>query len=811
MKKLSIFATTLLFALTMMLSVNVTYAYEPEDDMLQENSNETGSLGATGNQSINFDLLSNSTYEFIITVNDSYKLNVDDTQGSYLEIEAMVGSFYYNNSMNPSEWESYSYSETFTTGSSGGEFEYYSSYCIDSGSQYWDDFVDVQLYFVSQNGAVDEVPPTYSFSNFEVNTPYYDLITEAEIRAQLSATDPEEGDVTSRIAVYNDNYTSETIIVGGNYYIIYVVDDTVGNSAYLQVDINVVDEVKPYFVVTAESLIPNQTIEGVTITDEIHDGDARSFTFYEGGSTYEILDLQMQMQAYDVYSGAMGQSNESWSETFSAEDPTGSKFFNPGSLLPGNYALDYTVTDPNGNSATVTFNYEVLVNNAPIINGLDTADYEISSGNLESILSLYSAIDTEDGAVAVEISNTSLGMGEESWSTPALNGTFTVTLIAEDSLGKSTTKDITVTVIDSTQPVFKIDSIEVSNYTINVNMTDTTTLQALIDSIIVSDVYDGDLSSAIVVPSFPNFAIPGETVLNLTCEDPQGNSSTLALTVNVIDDIAPVINGATKIVKGINATLTLSDITAELSSTDNVDGIIAVEVVTDGYTGNSGNLGSYVVQYKATDSSGNISYHDVRVWVVDNQAPVWILNDFFVNITANEAMARTELVSLLQASGMIGSDISYTVTFVTDEYSGNEAIEGAYEVVMNVIYEDGSEDTISVQLNVPEVEADNDVIVVTPDEPLTGLQKTIQWVKTAASNVGNFFKAIGNGIKTGAVWTFDHLLKPAWDFIFVKDTPEDIPVYTTDPVNNVVNTGTTDIVPTELPNVSTTESLFNQL
>lgn len=779
MKKLSFLATTLLFALAMIFSVNVTYAYTSSDELFDN-------VSFTSDQ----DGFYMTSDEVVFNTNSLYQLDFDipTLEGTY-EVNITRIDYSYYNISDPSVIGSGTASGVSVNTISIGDlssceedlFHFKISIYVDDEmsmqANYWPTIsADVYSYVNLTSIVVDEVPPVYSYTNFEVDTPYHDLVTEAEIRAQLTATDPEEGDVTSRIAVYNDVYTSEVKTVGGNYYIMYVVDDTAGNSAYLQVDINVIDDRKP-----------SSTYNSTTYQD----GSSLSLSWFDDDNATAQLTLS-EIQALFTF------DDEYYSPGFLTVNTTCAGY---SQTTPGNYAVNMAVSDPSGNTADITINVTVMTNDDPVISGSSSIDVEVTDVNITEIIALFTASDTEDGSLSVVVDSTNTW----DYGNPVL-GSFTLVLSATDSLGAETLKSVAINVEDTTPGAFKIDNISVSTYTHNVNMSDTATLQDLIDSIICIDTNYGDITTSINVPTLPNLTVPGSTDMTLTCVDDSGNTATLVLTVNVIDDIVPVINGASKIVKGLTATLTLSDITAELSSTDNVDGIIAVEVVTDGYTGNSGNLGSYVVQYKATDSSGNIAYHDVRVWVVDNQVPVWILNDFFVNITENQVMDRTELVSLLQASGMIGGDISYTVTFITDEYSGNESIEGAYEVVMNVTYEDGSEDTISVQLNVPDVEDDSDVIVVTPDEPLTGLQKTIQWVKTATSNIGNFFESIWNGIKTGAVWTYDHLLKPVWDFIFVKDNPDDIPVYTTDP------TGTTTTAPpaTELPVVST-ETPYNQV
>jgi hypothetical protein len=299
-------------------------------------------------------------------------------------------------------------------------------------------------------------------------------------------------------------------------------------------------------------------------------------------------------------------------------------------------------------------------------------------------------------------------------------------------------------------------------------MSDTTSLQALIDTITASDSYDGNLTTSINVPELPSFEVPGTHTLNLTVSDSSNNQATLTIEVTVADDIPPVINGATKIVKGLTETLTLSDILAELTVIDNIDSSLSLVLVSDTYTGNSGNIGSYLVKYKATDTAGNITYHNVRVWVVDNQAPAWIINDYFVNLGINESMTRAELVSLLQSAGMIGSDISYTVTFLTDEYTGNEEIEGAYSVIMNITYENGSEEQIAVQMNVPEPQSE-DVIVIDPEGNQTGLERFI----TGALNLG---KTIANFLTTIFYeFLWKDVVVPLYEWVFIKD-PEVIPI-----------------------------------
>ncbi len=802
MKKIRSFLLIIMMILTMSMFVNTTHA---ESNNLWDSNNvhwvqqaefvyaDSGLLDGNYNLELIFlnDSLTESDFQdLIIGMHgncDDYEMYPLGSDYSYLEFDELPHSI-----LNMSGIGTKVTIEGITI--YDGAF-YISSNELDAGSFSNTSAFGTQsgLYAVSVE---DDIPPVYTYSNLSIDTPYYDLVTESEIRSQLSATDPEEGDVTSRIQVYNDNYTSEDKVVGGNYYIMYMVDDTSGNSAYLQVDINIIDDLKPYFIIEDYPYNTGDSIDGHSPDHIFYNGDSISFTWYEGDDIPADLNYILHhMYPYDDYYKIWNwDSNTGWNESF-ANDSSGDLLFEPESLTEGVYQEVYTITDPSGNTASLTFNYEVLHNNAPTITGPTTLDVDLTDFSSSDILSNYSATDVEDGIVDVSLEYVIAG-GEEDiypndWMSSPTIGSHSMYVVAYDHLGKESVLEVTVNVSDMSPALFKIDGIDTSSYNQSVYMSDTTSLQSLIDNITAIDGVDGDITSNMVVPDFPDFGIPGTTVLNITVTDSAGNEATLPITVTVIDDIAPIVNGATKVVKGITATLTISDITAELNATDNVDGIISVDLVSDGYSGNSSILGSYVVQYKATDSAGNVTYHDVRVWVVDNQAPAWVFNDYFVNLGVNQSMSRTELVSLLQSAGMIGSDISYTVTFVTDEYSGNEEIAGAYQVTMNVVYDDGSEESITVQLNVPENNND-DVIVVDPEPDRTPLgefiHNSIEWSKTAWSNIKNVGESLLNGIE----WTYDHILKPVWEFVFVKNNGDTIPEYTTTEISTTDTTITTE-------------------
>lgn len=639
--------------------------------------------------------------------------------------------------------------------------------------------------------AFDDVEPEFTYSNLQINAPWYDLPSASEIQSQLQAVDDQDGDVTNRIQIYNDAYTALPKQVGGEYFIMFRVADLTGNAAYLRVDIEIIDDVAP----TATYLgIPYDQVG--TISLSWYNDDPYGEVGDDG--KHSVSSLLERFVFADDYDASNDLNMEWWVEDEATSELYGGE--SPFEDIPGLYVVYYRVWDLSGNEATFSIHVEVIENNAPVITGPDTINFEAIPGSFldSAILALYSASDQEDGVIAVSID---AGLSSPGYLSGDIND-YAVFVVAVDSLGRETVKQVTLQVRDTTAPGFKVNNIATSSYTINVPMSNTAVLQALINQITAHDSYQGDITT-IVVPAFPSFTVPGSTIMTLRATDASGNEGTLQLTVVVQDDILPVINGATKVVKGKTAVLTLSEILAQLSAVDNVSGTLPVVLVTDGYTGNAQNVGSYLVRVKATDGAGNIQYHEVRVWVVDNVAPVWIVNDYFINLGLNESMTRTELIALLQASGMLPNNLSYTVTFLTDEYSGNQETPGDYSVVMRITFDNGNESNLSVVLNVPET-PDDDPIVVTPDTPVSGFMRFLNGAWNFIKGAWNWIKGAAATVWDASVWLYENILAPVFNWIFVPENPV-IP----DPITTTTTTITTSITTSLLPNTTTSSPMQN--
>lgn len=90
---------------------------------------------------------------------------------------------------------------------------------------------------------IDNVKPTFSGPT-TIATSNNTILTEAEVRAQLTANDEIDGNVTSKITLLEDNYTGNGNKVG-SYTITYQVKDNANNTATHIVTITRSDKIPP--------------------------------------------------------------------------------------------------------------------------------------------------------------------------------------------------------------------------------------------------------------------------------------------------------------------------------------------------------------------------------------------------------------------------------------------------------------------------------------------------------------------------------------------------------------------------------------
>lgn len=115
---------------------------------------------------------------------------------------------------------------------------------------------------------IDNVKPTFS-GPVTISTSNTTILTESDVRSQLTASDEIDGNITNKIQLVEDNYTGKGNKVG-SYTIVYSVADNAGNTATHTVTIQRIDQIPPIiWVVDGVSIrvTPTTPIDRETIID----------------------------------------------------------------------------------------------------------------------------------------------------------------------------------------------------------------------------------------------------------------------------------------------------------------------------------------------------------------------------------------------------------------------------------------------------------------------------------------------------------------------------------------------------------------
>jgi len=213
----------------------------------------------------------------------------------------------------------------------------------------------------------------------------------------------------------------------------------------------------------------------------------------------------------------------------------------------GTYPVTVTVADESANSASVTFNVNVLDITDPVADAGD--DQSVKQGTTVT----FNAKDSSDN-VEIATYSWSFDYGGSSETLTGMTGTFkfdevgvyTVILTVTDAAGNSAQDTMTVTVTDDQKPVAKIsvspDGDVPQNTEVNLGAEDSTDNVGIVNYtwVIKKGTTTVDtLTGANVTFSFPEV---GDYKVELTVDDASGNEATATVIITVLDGIPPVVD-----------------------------------------------------------------------------------------------------------------------------------------------------------------------------------------------------------------------------------------------------------------------------
>ena len=336
-----------------------------------------------------------------------------------------------------------------------------------------------------------------------------------------------------------------------------------------------------------------------------------------------------------------------------------------------------TVTDPSGNSATCTSTVTVADTLSPTITCPTNLIVNNDPGLCSATVNYPMPVVSDNCS-----SNLVMTAGLPSGSIFP-TGTTTVSYRVTDPSGLSDSCSFTVTVIDAEAPVISCQ---------NVSVIMDASGQASITAAMINGGSTDNCGIASITASPTTFTAAGNFPVTLTVTDINGNTSTCASTVTVIDNTPPVILcQPTTIYIDNNGTAILNATDIDAGSSDN-SGTLSLFTLPS--TFNCGQLGSNSTYLLGTDASGNMAFCATTVTVLDTLDPVAVCQDITVNLGAGGTVTITPAMVGANSTDNCGGSLNFALSQTTFNATGT------YTVVLTVTDASGNTSTCSSTVTV---------------------------------------------------------------------------------------------------------------
>ncbi|MBL0102493.1 MAG: HYR domain-containing protein [Bacteroidetes bacterium] len=307
-----------------------------------------------------------------------------------------------------------------------------------------------------------------------------------------------------------------------------------------------------------------------------------------------------------------------------------------GSVFPiGTTTVTSVATDASGNTATCSFDVTVTDNEDPAITCPSNIAVSSDAGTCGAVVNF--SVTTSDNCSSSVV------------STPASGsvfpiGTTTVTSVATDASGNTSTCSFDVTVTDNEFPA-------ISGCSPVLSITPSSSCGGIVSW--TAPTASDNCGTPTLTSNFnPGDAFPaGTTTVTYTATDASGNVTTCSFNVFIADNQDPVITCPSNISVSTDAGSCGAIVSFSVSATDNC----SASVISTPASGSFFAIGTTTVTSVATDPSGNTATCSFDVTVTDNEDP---------------AIACPANMSVNTDAGSCGAIVSFSVT-TTDNCSSS--------------------------------------------------------------------------------------------------------------------------------------------
>jgi len=229
--------------------------------------------------------------------------------------------------------------------------------------------------------------------------------------------------------------------------------------------------------------------------------------------------------------------------------------------------------------------------------------------------------------------------------------------------------------------------------------------ESLIGSHITAyDEIEGDLTDQIVVTSdaySSNATELGSYEVIYEVEDSALNKALFELTMKVVDQIPPVIEGPEHLTYTHDQNKSLDAIIqSNFTMVDDYDGEITdFNILSDPYSANNQMVGSYEVSFEIEDSSNNQTTHTFTIEIIDDQAPLIEGSNIITMALSDPYTTVNEILENYEISDDYTSEADL-IFEIYDKDALDLTVKGEYEMTLKLEDCSGNETFKTIELHI---------------------------------------------------------------------------------------------------------------
>lgn len=237
-----------------------------------------------------------------------------------------------------------------------------------------------------------------------------------------------------------------------------------------------------------------------------------------------------------------------------------------------------------------------------------------------------------------------------------------------------------VRVFDAKAPVLSVSG------RISMPLTEKVSAESLLSQITVHDNVDAMDSTDLVIiaDTYTQATQVGLYGFTVKATDLSGNTASLYVEIELIDNSGPVITGPMSIyLYTKDSPLTNSMILGKYSIRDDVDGFNVISGIEFSAYNQTQLPGTYEMTISAKDTLDNISLFNLNIHVIENGGPIFLSDEIILSINTASEMTNLELVEwFTNHTKLIGLSVSH-VRILFNEYTNMEKTAGSYYVYLS--------------------------------------------------------------------------------------------------------------------------------